>query len=94
MLILIFPHINSFLKFQALLNYEEIRDSINVSDRYDNDPLHISAMKGYLPIVRVSIKGNYLAGDKNSTRPLVIMHEIYKRTSNSSQSTHPVGRTG
>ena len=39
--------------FQALLNYEEIRELINESDRYDNDPLHIAAMKGYLPIVRV-----------------------------------------
>ena len=43
-----------FLYFQALLNYEEIQENINVSDRYDNDPLHIAAMKGYLPIVRVS----------------------------------------
>ena len=37
------------------MNYEEIRENINVSDRYDNDPLHIAAMKGYLPIVRVSL---------------------------------------
>ena len=43
-----------FSFFQALLNYEEIQENINVSDRYDNDPLHIAAMKGYLPIVRVS----------------------------------------
>ena len=40
--------------FQALLNYEAIQESINVSDRYDNDPLHIAAMKGFLPICRVS----------------------------------------
>ena len=43
-----------FLYFQALLNYEEIQENINNGDRYDNDPLHIAAMKGYLPIVRVS----------------------------------------
>ena len=31
-------------------------------------------------------------GDKNSTCPLVITSENLERTSNSSQSTHPIGR--
>ena len=36
---------------------------------------------------------SYIAGDKNSTRPLVITNELdLERTSNSSQSTHPVGQ--
>ena len=33
-----------------------------------------------------------ITGDKNSTRPLLITSEILERTSNSSQSTRPVGR--
>ena len=33
-----------------------------------------------------------MSGDKNYTRPLVITSEIKKKTSYSSQSTHPVGR--
>lgn len=36
------------------MKYDEVKALVNASDRYNNDPLHIAAMKGYLPIVRVS----------------------------------------
>lgn len=56
---------NQLSCLETLLNYEEICDSINVSDRYDNDPLHISAMKGYLPICRCLLKNGADLDSKN-----------------------------
>lgn len=56
---------NQLSCLEALLNYEEIRENINVSDRYDNDPLHIAAMKGYLPIVRCLLKHGADLDSKN-----------------------------
>ncbi|KAL4233751.1 hypothetical protein ACF0H5_008431 [Mactra antiquata] len=56
---------NQLSALETLLKYETVRGMINVSDRLDNDPLHIAAMKGYLPVVRTLLKNGADMDSKN-----------------------------
>lgn len=56
---------NQLNALETLLKHDTVRQMINVSDRYDNDPLHIAAMKGYLPIVRCLLKNGADMESKN-----------------------------
>ena len=40
---------------QALLDHSNSKDLLDISDRYDNTPLHIAAQKGYVNCVKVNI---------------------------------------
>ncbi|XP_052808936.1 transient receptor potential cation channel subfamily A member 1 homolog [Mya arenaria] len=56
---------NQLSALEALLKYDPVKNLINTSDRYDNDPLHIAAMKGYLHIVRCLLKNGADLDSKN-----------------------------
>ena len=43
------------LYLQALLDHPNSKDLLDISDRYDNTPLHIAAQKGYVNCVKVNI---------------------------------------
>ncbi len=46
-------HVAPALLFQALLEHPNSKDLLDISDRYDNTPLHIAAQKGYVSCVKV-----------------------------------------
>ncbi|KAH3729943.1 hypothetical protein DPMN_055921 [Dreissena polymorpha] len=54
---------NQLSALEALLQYDQVKAHVNTSDRYNNNPLHIAAMKGFLPIVKCLLKNG---GDINS----------------------------
>ncbi|KAL8579599.1 hypothetical protein ACOMHN_025552 [Nucella lapillus] len=47
---------NKILVLEKLLSYPQVRKLINVSDQYDNTPLHIASQKGYLDILKVLLR--------------------------------------
>ena len=47
---LIYPYI---LSFKILLSHPKAKGLLDVSDRYDNTPLHMAAQNGYISILRV-----------------------------------------
>ncbi|KAL4233750.1 hypothetical protein ACF0H5_008430 [Mactra antiquata] len=52
-------------KADTLLKHETVQRMINVSDRCDNSPLHIAAIKGYLPIVKTLLNKGADMDSKN-----------------------------
>ncbi|XP_071138004.1 transient receptor potential cation channel subfamily A member 1 homolog isoform X4 [Mytilus edulis] len=49
----------------ALLKYKAVRNMINTGDRFDYDPLHIAAMKGFLQVLKILIENSADVDSKN-----------------------------